>query len=81
MVIEGEVLKPFVPFDRYSTFSKLVGVTKTIIKFPYIKFDMDMTSIDFEKQAKIHLLKSMQSETFKEEIAFIKNLKSPPGLA
>ena len=41
-----------------------------------------MTSIDFEKQAKIHLLKSMQSEMFKQEIEYFKNpsKKSPPGL-
>ena len=31
MVIEGEALKPFVPFDRFSTISKLVEVTKNII--------------------------------------------------
>ena len=82
MVIEGEALKTFVPFDRYSSFSKPVGVTKNIIKFPYVKFGLDVTSIDFEKQAKIHLLKAMQSEMFKEEIAHIKNpsKNSLPGL-
>ena len=58
-------------FDRYSSYSKLLGVTSNVLKFASKIKD----SIDFVHRAKIYLLKIMQRQCFGNEIEFARNPK------
>ncbi|CAL4085627.1 unnamed protein product [Meganyctiphanes norvegica] len=86
--IAKEIL-PLVSFEKYSKFSKLVGVTAKVIealnKFKVLKSNKMQKlwdTTDPHQCAKIHVLKVMQKQSFPSEIDFILDPrnKKPPDL-
>ena len=57
-----------VPFDKFSSLNKLIGVTAQVLRFPYVYFKYKIQSkiINFNTKAKIHLISAMQMQTFKK---------------
>ena len=50
-------VEPVVPFDKYSSLSKLIGVTAQVLRVPYVLFKDKIKSniVNFNTKAKIHL--------------------------
>ena len=76
----AKVMEPLVPFERYSKFNKLVGVTAKMIeglnKLKVLKDSMMQDrwgSLDPHQCAKIHLLRIMQSQCFSIELSYLKD--------
>ena len=80
LISESRNLQPIVPFDRYSKFNKLVGVTAKMLdslsKLRILK-DKHMQDLwgndDPHQCAKIYLFRMMQSQCFPEELAYLKD--------
>ena len=79
-VKQSKVIQPIVPFEKYSKFNKLVGVTAKMLeglgKFKLLR-DSTMLNLwndtDPHQCAKIYLLRIMQSQCFTEELAYLQN--------
>ena len=55
-------IQPVIPFERYSDFNKLVRITSCVFRF--INKLKKRINIDDNNSAKIHLIKTMQSQVF-----------------
>ena len=71
-------VEPVVPFEKYSSFNKLIGVTALVLKAPYLIFKDKIRSsnMDFNNRAKLHLIYIMQVQSFQEELKFLKSPNS-----
>ena len=65
-------VKPFINFDRFSDFSKLVKSVGFVFKFIN---KCKKVNNDENYQAKVYLLQIMQKQSFPEELEFLKNSK------
>ena len=73
-----ESSKHLVKIENYSDYNKLLHVTNIIFKFIALKCDKFMkqrnsAGLDTTRSATIYLFKTMQSDCFESEIAFLKN--------
>ena len=79
-VKQSKTIQPIVPFERYSKFNKLLGVTAKMLeglgKFKILR-DNTMLSLwnskDPHQCAKIYLVRIMQSQCFPDELAYLQN--------
>ena len=78
-----KTLQPIVPFDRFSKLNKLIGVTARMLeflnKFNILKdnhMNLLWGNLDPHKCAKIYLFKFMQSQSFPEELAYLRDPQS-----
>ena len=78
-----KTLQPIVPFDRFSKLNKLIGVTAKMLEFlsklNILKdknFNILWGNLDPHKCAKIYLFKLMQSQSFPEELAYLRDPKN-----
>lgn len=74
-------VKPLIPFDRFSSFDKLVKSVSYVFKF--LKFKN--SQFNALELAKNHVIKSMQSQVFSNEIKYLSSISStsstkPPDL-
>ena len=82
---KGTDLEPLVPFEKYSSLSKLINVTTFVIKalrrFKALKNEV-MTKLwntdDDKEAAKIHLLSVMQHQSFQKELKYLKQPQGNP---
>ena len=67
---------PLIDMKKYSSYSKLLGVTIKVFKACKRFKSEPVVLSDLKKQAFTYLIKSMQSECFPSEIEFLKNCSS-----
>ena len=68
-------VEPVVAFDKYSSLSKLIGVTAQVLRVPFVLFKDKITSdiVNFNTKAKLHLIYVMQMQSFQEEFSYLKS--------
>ena len=68
-------VEPVVAFDKYSSLSKLIGVTAQVLRVPFVLFKGKITSdiVNFNTKAKLHLIYVMQMQSFQEEFSYLKS--------
>ena len=68
-------VEPVVPFERFSSLNKLIGVTAQVLRVPYLLFKDKLKSynVDFNTKAKLHLIYVMQVQSFQEEFSFLRS--------
>ena len=68
-------VEPVVPFERFSSLSKLIGMTAQVLRVPYLLFKdkIKPSIVDYNTKAKLHLIYVMQVQSFQEEFSFLRS--------
>ena len=71
--VEGRTIAPIVPFERYSSLSKLLNVTSSVLQAINIFRKKSKEFLEAKRDARIHLLTVIQQQCFSDELSYLKN--------